>query len=175
MPEPVAPATAGADDAEARAARRLMIQILVGGALIPWVSGACVKLYLDAQYAPTWPWSAFLDPGSLFIELFYTALFAIPYVVLAGIARHAFRGGRLPFLDAAGVGRRRAVVSCSLVGGWIMSALFFVSLFRQFDWVSLLVAPPFAVVAVALAMTAGWSAGLAGVRLEAVVTRRRHG
>ena len=164
----------GVDDRESRATRRLFICILVGGALVPWVTGACVKLYRDAHDAWTWPWSAFLGPGRLGLGLFLTAIWALPYAALAGIARDAFHGEPLPFLGSADMRRRRAVVSCSLVGGWIVSARFFWSLFWDFQEMSLVAGAPFLIFYVGIGMIAGWTAGILGVHAVAFFARRRH-
>ena len=70
----------------APAHRWLVWLIVLTGVVLPWSVGAAVKVYLDSQGMPTWPWTAFLNPLQLPFLLPATAWISLPFFVLAGAA-----------------------------------------------------------------------------------------
>lgn len=99
------------------------------GMALPWAVGAGVKLYLDAQGLPTWPWSFFLNPARFVLELTLTLFFASPFIALAFFARYLLSVAlwRTRFWE------RLAVIVCALVGGVIGTVRTFLWVFMQFN------------------------------------------
>ncbi len=103
--------------------------IVISGLTLPWAVGAGVKLYLDAQGLPTWPWWFFLNPARFVLELTLTLFFASPFIALAFLARYLLS---VP-LWGTRYWERLAVIMCALVGGVIGTVRTFLSVFMQFQ------------------------------------------
>jgi len=142
------------------------------GALLPWATGAGVKLYLQAHGKPTLPWSSFVAPTDLLLEIPLTLWFASPYLVLALVARALFRGKSVPFLKTTSSGGRRAVVLLSLGLGSVGTVATFKSIFWEFDPLYLVTPIPVALPAVGIVV--GWAVGLVAIMVAAHVRRRGH-
>jgi len=65
------------------AARADAILIAGAGFVAPWITGAGVKLFLDAHGQPTYGWVAFLHPGRLLVAFVGTIVWASPFLALA--------------------------------------------------------------------------------------------
>lgn len=69
--------------------RRARVRALIvagAGYVAPWITGAGVKLYLDARARPTLAWLDFLNPAALAVIVPATAVWASPFFALALIA-----------------------------------------------------------------------------------------
>jgi len=145
---------------------RWLLGVIIGiGALLPWATGAGVKLYLQAIGRPTLPWSYFLAPESLLSELPLTAWLATPYLALALLARSVLRGDHVPFTGGLGQRERRALVLTSLLAGAACTVGTFIVIFWEFD--PLYFFTPFPITGPALGLGIGWALGLAAVRAVA--------
>jgi hypothetical protein len=102
------------------------------GIACPWVIGVSVKLYLQSQGRPTWPWSYFFNPPIMALELWATLWFAAPFLVLAALGRLIFLG-RLWFLDRFNDWERRLVILAGLGWGAVRSVRVFLGLFWELD------------------------------------------
>ena len=105
------------------------------GAVVPWLSGAAVKVFLDMMGQPTWPWSAFLNPWQLLFLLPITVWISLPFFVLA------YAAYRLLPRDFAGLTTRRSrqlFFVGGLVLGVIGAAVVFVDMFWLFSFEELL-------------------------------------
>jgi len=152
---------------------RSIVGLILGvGALLPWATGAGVKLYLQAHGKPTLPWSSFLTPTDLLLEIPLTLWFASPYLVLAVVARAVFRGHRVPFVKTIGSGERRALVLLSLGLGSVCTVATFKGIFWEFDPLYFVTPIPVALPAVGIVL--GWAVGLVAVVVTAHVRRRSH-
>jgi len=142
------------------------------GALLPWATGAGVKLYLQAHGKPTLPWSSFVAPTALLLEIPLTLWLATPYLVLFVVARAVFRGKRVPFLKTTSCGERRAVVLLSLGLGSVCTVVTFKGIFWEFD--PLYFVTPIPVALPAVGIVVGWAVGLVAVMVTAHLRRRGH-
>jgi len=142
------------------------------GALLPWATGAGVKLYLQAHGKPTLPWSSFVAPTDLLLEIPLTLWFASPYLVLAVVARAVFRGNSVPFLKTTSSGERRALVLLSLGLGSVCTVATFKSIFWEFD--PLYFVTPIPVALPAVGIVVGWAVGLLAIMVAAHVRTRGH-
>jgi hypothetical protein len=142
------------------------------GALLPWATGAGVKLYLQAHGKPTLPWSAFVAPTDLLLEIPLTLWFASPYLVLAFVARAVFRDKRVPFLTTTSSGERRALVLLSLGLGSVCTIVTFKGIFWAFDPLYFVTPIPIALPTVGIVV--GWAVGLVVLMVTAHVRRRGH-
>jgi len=143
------------------------------GVLLPWATGAGVKLYLQAHGRPTLPWSYFLSPTSILFEIPLTLWLASPYLVLALVARVAFRDGHVPFVGAMSAHQRRAVVLVSLGVGSVATVAMFRVIFwegENFDYFL----TPLPVALPAVGIVVGWTLGLAAVFMAAQFSKLRH-
>ncbi len=103
--------------------------IVATGMALPWAVGIGVKLYLDAQGLPTWPWRFFLDPARLTVEFVLTLIFASPFIALAFLARYLLS---VP-LWGTRYWERLLVILCGLLGGAVGTVRTFLFVFVQFD------------------------------------------
>lgn len=149
--------------------RTLIWATVAVGLLLPWATGVGVKLYLQAQGKPTFPWSYFFGPV-LVLELSATAVFALPFVVLA-LAGCAVLQGRIASLRDVDAWETRAVLLGGLLGGVVGALWTFVRVFFVFDPMVLLVSWIVATYYLPH-LCAGLVAGL-GVALAHVWLRRR--
>ena len=100
------------------------------GLALPWIIGIGVKLYLEIQGKPTWPWSFFFQPHILIMSLICTVWFATPYIGLAFLARFIlprqsfFRTGYL---------ERLIIILGGFVCGSVAAVKIFLSVFWEFD------------------------------------------
>jgi hypothetical protein len=146
--------------------------VVTVGALLPWATGAGVKLYLQAHGKPTLPWSSFVAPTDLLLEIPLTLWLASPYLVLAVVARTVFRGNSVPFLETTSCGERRVLVLLSLGLGSVCTVATFKSIFWEFDPLYLVTPIPVALPAVGIVV--GWAVGLVAVMVAAHLRRRGH-
>lgn len=104
--------------------------IIVIGAILPWIVGITVKLYLDAHGKPTLPWSYFINFGSLIFLIPVSVWFAIPYIILAYVARNLLAK---PFWGLESYVARLLFIGGGLVGGCIGTVMKFIEVFWEFD------------------------------------------
>jgi hypothetical protein len=103
--------------------------IVATGMILPWAVGIGVKIYLDAQGLPTWPWRYFLDPARFILELTLTLVFASPFIALAFFARYLLSVQ----LWGTRYWERLLVILCGLLGGAIGTVRTFLFVFVQFN------------------------------------------
>lgn len=113
----------------------LVWTIVLTGVALPWLCGAGVKLYLDSIGAPTWPWSAFMNPLQLVFLLPVTAWISLPFFVLA-YAVHRLMP--VEFLGLLTPRSRAAFFIGGLLGGVLGAIWVFVRMFWWFDFLELL-------------------------------------
>ena len=100
------------------------------GLALPWIIGIGVKLYLQIQGKPTWPWAFFFQPHILIMSLICTVWFATPYIGLALLAwfilsrRSFFRTGYL---------ERLIIILGGFLCGSVAAVKIFLSVFWEFD------------------------------------------
>ena len=153
---------------------RIIIWLIVClGIVLPWAIGIGVKLYLQSQGKPTWEWSYFFEPENIALELWATAWFAAPYLVL-GVLALCIIVGRIPLLDRLTDWERRVIVLASLVWGTVGSVRVFLGMFRSFDPVVFLFAPVFFVQYLD-DMAIGLAGGIVIAALSFAVRRLRTG
>jgi hypothetical protein len=100
------------------------------GLALPWIIGTGVKLYLEIQSKPTWPWAFFFQPHIFIMSLICTVWFATPYIGLALLAwfilsrRSFFRTGYL---------ERLIIILGGFLCGSVAAVKIFLSVFWEFD------------------------------------------
>jgi hypothetical protein len=110
--------------------------ILLSGLLLPWGVGLWVKLTLQSQGSPTWPWVFFLHPGILLVEILVSAYWALPFTGLALLSRYGLER-RLPFFNLAPM-ERLVCVALSFIVGVFKAIPLFKALFWKFHPISFL-------------------------------------
>lgn len=113
-----------------RLSRFLFWLILGGGLLLPWGTGLWVKLDLQAQGAPTWPWAFFLNPAILGVELLVTAYWGLPFIGLAMMSRYGMEKP-LPFFNLLPL-ERMICISISFLVGLYKGILLYHRMFLKF-------------------------------------------
>lgn len=122
--------------------------IALTGMVLPWITGAAVKLYLDAQGRPTvpwvWFWEYFTDLHGLFVLILYTIAWAIPHIVLGQIATATLQvRPRSPTIYSDGIFpwatrvEKSFILAVALVCGSVGQVWVFVGLFSLFNPVAL--------------------------------------
>ncbi len=109
------------------------------GVVIPWATGAAMKIHLMGRGEPTFPWGWFFRPGFIPLELWATFWFALPFATLGFVARYDLLS-QVPFLRWTTVWERRVVVLGGLAWGSVATVLVFWRIFRQFEPMMLFVA-----------------------------------
>lgn len=110
--------------------KKIFWYITAFGLVLPWIVGTGVKLYLEIQGKPTWPWAFFFQPHILIMSLICTVWFATPYIGLAFLARSIlprqsfFRTG---YLD------RLIIILSGFFCGSVGAVKIFLSVFWAFD------------------------------------------
>lgn len=100
------------------------------GLALPWIIGIGVKLYLEIQGKPTWPWSFFFQPHILIMSLICTVWFSTPYIGLAFLAQFIlsrqslFRTGYL---------ERLIIILGGFLCGSVAAVKIFLGVFWEFD------------------------------------------
>jgi hypothetical protein len=118
---------------------RAIVWLAAGtGLLLPWATAAGVKLYLEAQGKPTWPWWTFAQFTP--VGLLLSAIYAAPFYALAVLARQ-WALGKIRWLARASPLQRRLVVLLTLAGGAVGMLRVFVDVFWVFDPVVLFYVP----------------------------------
>jgi hypothetical protein len=118
---------------------RVRLAFVAGaGCVAPWITGAGVKLYLDAHGQPTHPWSEFLNPVAFAILIPATLVWASPFIALALFAWWFQRRPAWPWLTATD--RWLVVLGGLLVGLWKEVQLF-VEVFWVWDPIALFAGP----------------------------------
>jgi len=102
--------------------------VLLVGLLLPWTVGFWVKLALESQGSPTWPWAFFLHPGVLLVEVLVSVYWALPFTGLAMLSRYGMEI-RLPLLNLYPMERLLCITLSFLVGVYRA-----VPLFRDLFW-----------------------------------------
>ena len=110
--------------------------IIAIGAILPWIVGIAVKLYLDTHGKPTLPWSYFIDFGTFIFLIPLSVWFAIPYIILAYVARNRLTK---PFWGLESYGARLIFISGGLVGGCIGTVMIFINVFWEFNFLFFLI------------------------------------
>lgn len=143
-----------AQGADARSLRA----VLASGVLTPWACAIYTKLSLDARGLPTWDWLYFVHPGTVLAELWATAWFALPSLVLVVLGHRLFQGWPSWLARLSATERRLAVLACAAWGA-LASVPEFLAVFAEFHPVILLA--PFFVTATLLdGYLVGLAAGL---------------
>jgi hypothetical protein len=144
-----------------RVDRVIVAAMPVTGLLLLWVVAAGVKLHLQAQGRPTWPWSAFATYAVF--GLFASAIAAAPLTALAVFYRSWIVGG-VTSLSGASPLQRRLVVLSGFAGCVAGMVRVFVDVFWEFDPVAVFF------IAEIVAMFLPWMAGglVVGALLAAI-------
>lgn len=117
-------------------AHRWLVWLMVlTGVALPWSVGAAVKVYLDSQGMPTWPWSAFLSPFQLPFLLAATAWISLPFFVLAWAA---FKLLPRDFAGLVTPASRAIFFAGGLLGSALGAARTFLGMFWVFNFWELL-------------------------------------
>jgi hypothetical protein len=112
-------------------ADRALVWLTAGtGVLLPWATAAGVKLHLQAQGKPTWPWWTFARFAP--VGLLLSAIYVAPFYALALLAR-AWALGRIRRLAPASPLQRHLVLLIALAGGAVGMVRVFVDVFWVFD------------------------------------------
>lgn len=111
--------------------RAIIGGLLIAALLLPWGTGAAVKIYLDSQGLPTYPWIAYINPWTLAVYVIPTTLYwSSPLLALALLWPIATRPYRLWGSSA----RDRAAI---VLGGYMLGAVgavrLYVPLFRDIE------------------------------------------
>jgi len=117
--------------------------IAVPGLVLPWATGAGVKLYLQAQGRPTLPWEYFFspDPGNVLFSILLTIFWAIPHIWLGLITTDILQG-RSTSLHWATRLEKFFILGFAFVCGTVGLVVVFVSVFWEFDPLVLFVPLP---------------------------------
>ncbi len=110
--------------------------ILLVGLLLPWCVGAWVKLFLEVQGKPTWPWGFFLHPEILLVEIFASVYWALPFTGLALLSRYGLEK-QLSLLNLNPM-ERLLCISLSFLVGVYHATLLFKDLFWKFHPIAFL-------------------------------------
>lgn len=133
--------------------------------LVPWLTGAAVKLWLQAHAQPTLPWGMFLNLRGLPQMVMLGALFGAPLCWTAWLADRILRRGADP-------ARRRQWESATLgalaatVGAVTLSS---VTMFWAFEPMAFFIAPSFWLAWLPVAVVGagvGWAVGGSGMRMR---------
>jgi hypothetical protein len=128
------------EDPEPSRLEQAQIEILhrifiVTGLVLPWMVGLWVKIYLASHGRPTVPLQYFMSPGSLLIEAVLSAVFAIPFFVLARIGRLMIQGR---FRVGTNVEETTFVLLLTYIAGVGGMIKVFIEVFWVFDPLSLI-------------------------------------
>ena len=117
-----------------RDTRNRLLLLAGAGIAAPWITGAGVKLYLDAHGQPTYPWLSFFHPIAVLIAIPGTLVWASPFIVLASLALALQRWPFWPWLTPTD--RWLIAYGGLLVGLWGEVRLF-VEVFWTWDAIAL--------------------------------------
>lgn len=111
-------------------ASRTVFWLLLGTALVlPWGTGAAVKIWLDARGLPTYPWFYYLNPWTLGVFVLPSSLYwSSPLLALAFAWRRTARSDRWLGTTA---GERLLVVGCGFAFGAGGAVRLYIALFRD--------------------------------------------
>lgn len=110
---------------------RAIVWLTAGaGLLLPWATAAGVKIYLQGQGKPTWPWLTFAQLAP--VGLFLSAIYAAPFYALALLGRY-WALGRIRWLARASALQRRLVLVLTVAGGAVGMVRVFIDVFWVFD------------------------------------------
>lgn len=110
--------------------KKIFWSIIGFGLALPWIIGTGVKLYLQIQGKPTWPWAFFFQPHILIMSLICTVWFATPYIGLAFLAR--FILSRQSFFRT-GYSERLIIILGGFLCGSVAAVKIFLEVFIVFD------------------------------------------
>jgi hypothetical protein len=147
-----------------RVDRLIVAAMPITGLLLLWVVAAGVKLHLQAQGKPTWPWSAFATYAVF--GLFASVIAAAPIAALA-VFYWRWTVGGVRSLSGASPLQRRLVVLSGFAGCVAGMVRVFVDVFWEFDPMAV-----FYIVEI-VAMCLPWMAGglVVGALLAAIAGR----
>jgi hypothetical protein len=115
---------AGAD----RRTRAIFWMLLVAALALPWGTGAAVKIYLDTQGLPTYPWHYFLNPWTLAIFVIPSSVYwSSPLLALALLWLFTAGPDRL-------LGSTRGDRLIIVLGGFLLGAAGAVRLYIPLFW-----------------------------------------
>ena len=97
--------------------------------LLPWLVGACMKLYLDAQGQPTFSWSYFLSPAALPFLIILSFWWGLPMIAIAVFAHTALLAPGTLF----SYGETLIIILFTACFGFAGMVKAFIPIFRSFD------------------------------------------
>ncbi|UCC74641.1 MAG: hypothetical protein JSV86_08865 [Gemmatimonadota bacterium] len=111
-----------------RGARIVCWALLVVALALPWGTGAVVKIYLDLQGMPTYPWVYFVNPWTLVVYIIPSSIYwSSPLLALTALWQ--FTAGRERLL-----GLRRGQWLPIVLGGFVVGAAGAVRLYVPLFW-----------------------------------------
>lgn len=110
--------------------KRVFWGIIAVGALIPWIVGAGVKLYLDSQGRPTHPWSTFLNASTILWIIPLSAWLSLSYIVFAFAAQRLINK---PYWGMKSLRSQSLFIAGGLTGAVIGSIWVFIHVFWEFN------------------------------------------
>jgi hypothetical protein len=111
-----------------RGAHRISWALLVLALALPWGTGAAVKIYLDLQGMPTYPWVYFINPWTLAVYVIPSSIYwSSPLLALTALWQ--FTAGRDRLLGLTH-GQRLLIV----LGGFVLGAVGAVRLYVPLFW-----------------------------------------
>ncbi len=111
-----------------RRARTISWALLIGALVLPWGTGAAVKIYLDLQGMPTYPWIYFINPWTLAVYVIPSSIYwSSPLLALTALWQ--FTAGRDRLL-----GLTRGQRLLIMLGGFVLGAVGAVRLYVPLFW-----------------------------------------
>ncbi len=111
-----------------RARRIVSWTLLLVALALPWGTGAAVKIYLDLQGMPTYPWINFINPWTLAVYVVPSSIYwSSPLLALTALWWLTAGRDRL-------LGMTRGERLIIVLGGFVAGALAAVRLYIQLFW-----------------------------------------
>ncbi|MGD8699450.1 MAG: hypothetical protein PVJ43_09180 [Gemmatimonadales bacterium] len=116
---------------DSRTVRLVFWTLLVLALLLPWGTGAVVKVYLDATGHPTYPWVYYANPWTLAVFIIPSSIYwSSPLLALVAVWRLTARRDRLLATTLAD----RTIIA---LGGFLLGVVgairLYVALFRDIE------------------------------------------
>jgi hypothetical protein len=121
---------------EPRITRWIFWSLICVGICLPWCVGRWVKLYLNAIGQSTLPWSYFLSPGSIILEVPLTIWVASPYITFSILAQYVLSTNSFSFIL---YWERALIIILGALGGALEMINLFLEVFWVFDPLNVLV------------------------------------